>query len=674
MWMEQSWWMDILRSIFTVFDKIGFALLSFVYKIFFTISTATILSGDLIRNFYARIQLILGIIMIFKLSMSILNIIINPDSIKDQKQGAGKIVTRVAVALFMLTLIIPINISVENEEKTSLNSYVSDHGVLFGFLYKFQQSMLKENIIGKLILGTSSTQDTTVNADINDLSDIGNTMATSVARAFFRPRVRDESEAYCKTDEDPDYDPSNPCPNIVCPTEVYNSGYSSDLTSPDELLSSVNKECNDGEYAFSYIPFLGLAASIVMAIIVLGFTIDVAVRAIKLAILRMIAPIPIISYIDPKSEKDGAFGNWTKSLISTYIDLFIRLAIIYFGAYIIQTIFTGGIELPNSGDGIVNAFATVALIIGVLIFMKQAPKFLKDMLGIKGAPMGNAGLSGILGGAAMAIGGGGMAGFGLGLMQGMSASADAQAQGKAMTPFSAWTQNRDQMAKIRTGDKDARGGIIGRTMDRALYNARERQLGIKGLTAENADKAKDLMYQQQDMVRRAQDIRDLAFERLKSYGIAGDPSGRPALVAPNEQDFTDANGVLNTTAYAQAQTQYNDQVRQRQAQQALWDDYKQKAADLAEAQKKYAKMEKNYKNISGARTAMGVDPRQYDEYTPGHQYTIMGHQVFDRRAGVYRAGANRARFRSDSEGMPSTIDDLDVLGGIPETGASPNTR
>ena len=72
-----------------------------------------------------------------------------------------------------------------------------------------------------------------------------------------------------------------------------------------------------------------------MSIIVLGFTVDVAVRAIKLAILRIIAPVPIITYITPGAEKDGAFGNWVKTLTSTYIDLFIRLAIISFGAYVI---------------------------------------------------------------------------------------------------------------------------------------------------------------------------------------------------------------------------------------------------------------------------------------------------------------------------------------------------
>ena len=64
-----------------------------------------------------------------------------------------------------------------------------------------------------------------------------------------------------------------------------------------------------------------------MLVIMLFFTVDVAIRAIKLGILRIIAPIPIISYVDPKSAKDGSFNNWLKALISTFAELFIKTAI-----------------------------------------------------------------------------------------------------------------------------------------------------------------------------------------------------------------------------------------------------------------------------------------------------------------------------------------------------------
>ena len=57
---------------------------------------------------------------------------------------------------------------------------------------------------------------------------------------------------------------------------------------------------------------------LLIVVILLSFTIDVAVRAVKLAVLRLIAPIPIISYMDPKGSKDSAFNSWVKTLTSTY--------------------------------------------------------------------------------------------------------------------------------------------------------------------------------------------------------------------------------------------------------------------------------------------------------------------------------------------------------------------
>lgn len=514
---KAAWYWDIIRELLAHIDNVGYAILGTVYKIFYAIATATIISSDVIRNFYSRIQLILGILMMFKLAMSILNIIINPDLVTDSKQGGTKIITRVVTALFMLLLVIPINLPLEETDRTnngkalSLNSYIYDHGILFGFLYKFQDSMMRENIMGRLILGTtaggtSSSENSDLDRELNDidannLSEVGRNIAAQVAKTFIRPNVKNESEPYCYTDAsqvsaDSDfnssYDPdTNPCPNVRCPAEVYRSGYTDEALAASSVVSVINTKCKDSElnkkvYAFNYMPLVGLLSSALMSVIIIGFTVDIAVRAIKLAVLRLIAPIPILSYVDPKSQKDGAFGNWTKSLISTYIDLFIRLAIIYFGAFLIQSLFSSGTFAGiNSGNVFVDALSTVVIIIGILIFMKQAPAFLKSALGLKGEPMSNIGLSGLLGGAAMAIGGGGAAGFAFGMMQGMNASSTGVAQGKPLPLGAAWSGNRDLMRQIRTGDKDAHGGIVGRALDRMEYSTRERNARRLGISRQD---------------------------------------------------------------------------------------------------------------------------------------------------------------------------------------------
>ena len=495
---------DGLRSFCTIFDGIATTLLGGIYKVFFLVANATIISGDVIKVFYSRIQLILGILMIFKLAMSILNIIINPDVVKDQKNGPGKMVTRIVAALFMLTLVIPINIP--NATAKSLNAYINDHGILFGVLYKAQDSILSENILAKLILGTSSNADAD-DMDVNNLSDIGNSMASTVLKVFVRINVNDDTLPACDYASDDD-----PCSNTVCAAEVNESHYAEENVDPQVILSHINDSCgrgSDEKYAFEYTPIIGALVMLIMALIITGFTVDIVVRAIKLAVLRLVAPVPIISYINPPKQGGGAFDNWTKSLISTYVDLFVRLAIVYFGLFMIQIIMNGGMDIFGSnvqGFTFTSGIAFIFIILGILVFMRQAPQFIRDILGIKGKPMGNVGLSSMMAGTASLLGGAGLAGAGAAAMGAFGAAREAAAQGKPAP--SGWVSGRDLAAQLRTGDSKARGGIVNAANQRLQRASATRFARRYGVTGEGVEVAKGNMYKLKDQADKSKDLYD----------------------------------------------------------------------------------------------------------------------------------------------------------------------
>lgn len=513
---EPGFLLNGLRVVLTVFDSIAVAMLGAVYKIFFLVANATIISGDVIKVFYSRIQLILGILMIFKLAMSILNIIINPDIIKDQKQGPSKMVTRVVVALFMLTLVIPINIPDATEH--SLNSYINDHGILFGFLYKAQDSILSENILAKLILGSSSSStnedenDDTNGMDVNNLSDIGNVMASTVLKVFVRINVKDDTLPPCENSET--------CNNTICPAEVNASNYAVENIEPVVILDHINDDCKNDEigakrYAFAYTPVIGAIVMLIMTIIIVGFTVDIAVRAIKLAILRLVAPVPIISYINPPKQGGGAFDNWTKSLISTYVDLFVRLAIVYFGLFLIQVVLNGGMDIFGGnakGYTFVYGISMIFIILGILVFMKQAPQFIKDILGIKGKPMGNVGLSSMMAGTASLLGGAGFAGAGAAAMGAFAAASQAAAQGKPAP--SGWAAGRDLAAQLKTGDSKAKGGLINNLQDNLARRAGIRMAGKYGVSNSQLEKEKKNMYDWQDEVAIRDNMAERGWDKL----------------------------------------------------------------------------------------------------------------------------------------------------------------
>ena len=61
-----------------------------------------------------------------------------------------------------------------------------------------------------------------------------------------------------------------------------------------ESLSITKYTEGTKKYAFTFMPVVSSIIGIVFVLILLGFCVDVAVRAIKLAILRLLAPIPIV--------------------------------------------------------------------------------------------------------------------------------------------------------------------------------------------------------------------------------------------------------------------------------------------------------------------------------------------------------------------------------------------
>lgn len=91
MWSNPGFIGDFLRGFFAILDRIGYFFLAGIYDIFFSIASSEIFQGDVINDFYSRVQLILGILMVFKLSISLLQIIINPDTFKDKQKGAGSL-------------------------------------------------------------------------------------------------------------------------------------------------------------------------------------------------------------------------------------------------------------------------------------------------------------------------------------------------------------------------------------------------------------------------------------------------------------------------------------------------------------------------------------------------------------------------------------------------------
>ena len=387
---------DAIRKILSFFDRAAFWLLGLVYELFFNVASADLFANSSLMKFYGRMQLILGVFMMFQLALTILKGIVNPDTITDSKSGgAMQFVYRIAVSLVLLTLLVPFETGRSNE----FEKQISNNGLLFGTLYSLQNRILANNTIGRLVLGTNETNyfSTDLSAGRETLRTSARVFTSTILKGFYRINLLPESSRPKHEDgkDDAIFNDNRVCQDF---DDAMLNAYTRVDADPGEIISMVNETCSNSSiqgkksllsifrgnkyYRFAYNGFISMIVGFVFVVIMFSFTIEVAVRSVKLAILRIIAPVPIISYMDPKGSKDNAFNTWVKTLSSTYLDLFIRLATIYFVLFIIQNMITNGVVI-NYGTGVIGVMSVIIIWIGLFAFAKQAPKFIRAIFGLK---------------------------------------------------------------------------------------------------------------------------------------------------------------------------------------------------------------------------------------------------------------------------------------------------
>lgn len=639
---------NLLRTIASSLNFCVYFLLGMMYQIFFNVSSAQLFENETIKNFYGRVQLIIGVFMIFKLAVSILQGIMDPEKFTSGKEGSfGSVITRVIVALIMLAVIVPINVP-DVQNANSYEKYINNNGLLFGTLYSLQDRILSENTLGRLILGTTDTSDNPDSIDQSGMSDeeiqqqklerSANIFASTILKGFLRINMLPEDQ---REDDDETKETNWYCQgqDLTDDHRIAINVYSQLDISPSVLLSDpiVLAKCNlnwqanvpivnliagDSKYVFAFNFIAALVVGAIFLVILVGFTVDIAIRSIKLAILRLLAPIPIISYIEPKSAKDGMFASWVKALTSTYLDLFLRLAIVYFVIFIIQDMMVNGIVIDQAG-GLVGIISVIFIWIGLFFFAKMAPKFIKDALGLKGS-MTNIGLSGIMGGAATFVGGGSAKGAMAGALSSMNAGAMAAAQGKQAPP--AWQTGADLAAQIKTGDPKAKGGLVNSINDRLMRDAGiNRARKLYGVTAAGLDVAKKKMFDDEKAYNHSQDL----YDRFVRGNM--EQTERDALLAAHGGNSEAARRAL--------------------------------MSDMENKKKIYAKSKSNYEDAKKFGDSHRISPsfeeehrRSWRERLPGSESIMRRPDMYNERGKGYTA---HQRFRDRIQGSREDWDDFD---------------
>lgn len=354
-----------------------YTLIEYMYHVFELLGRAEIIEDSFVATIYSRVGMILGVFMVFKLIFSLIQSLIEPDKFNDKKSGYGQIIKRSVISIVLLGITPSLF-----REAFNIQNYIVG-------------SNSKDNVIYKLIAGSSS----------HNKGKVGRQLAGNLFFDF----VTDVKEPILKEGMVDDFGVSIDNATVAEGTYIqrfqennWENFQSSVLDEQKDFGDTLDYLAikNSGKYVIEldWFPLLVVGGTVLYIIAL--YCVQVAIRVVQLAYLQLIAPVPILSYI---SDPEGSFKKWTKQCLTTYLDLFIRLAIIYF----VMTVISEVLDQFKNMSGVIYESAGLAdekwhavllvkafIIIGLLLFGKKVPELLKDLFPNLG---------------------GGAAGFGLGL-------------------------------------------------------------------------------------------------------------------------------------------------------------------------------------------------------------------------------------------------------------------
>lgn len=347
-----SWIVDglyaVLDYIMIWVNDLIFSLAGGLFEIFFAFVDLRVMNAIPELNYIIdRIMVLTGVFMLFKLSFSFLTYLVSPDKMTDSGNGATVIVRNVVIVVIALATL--------------------SWG--FQLLYELEGAIVEQNVIPRLIMGVEDASIDSFNSE--DIS-IGQQMTYMIWVSFFAVPDPEDSEN-----------------TISCLSEAAETNTNCD-NAKDAVATSVLGGFTAGKYIdiagvdeLKTNSIISLIAGIILVFMLISFIIDIGVRAFKLAFLQMIAPIPIISYIDPNGQK--AFKNWLTVLGTTFLELFLRIAVILLAMVLISNLtdVMNSIQAFSNLSGISWAVAYFLLILSILSFAKMVPKLFQDIFNIQ---------------------------------------------------------------------------------------------------------------------------------------------------------------------------------------------------------------------------------------------------------------------------------------------------
>ncbi len=322
----------VVRKLCFFLDCMFVRIIDSLYQYFVKFVEGSIITPSITNDIMSRLYIIIGIFIFFKLSITIIQYLINPEMFADEKTGVSKLIKRVVLGSIVIILI----------------------PTIFNIATGFQTAVIKDDVIARIMLPSDAYKDM-----MRNKSKIGKEIAYLTLRGFLNlnPAIQEGGAAYSQFSRAEAY--SNP-----------------------DYINNINLDTGSG-YAFDYLPVVSTAALIYMAAMMLKYTLEVAVRSFKMMLMQLLAPIVIVNYMTSPAN-DDTMKKWLNTTISTYLIIFIRVMTLWFIALIAYYLRYGVPQASGEPVSLLttdDSFLKALIIVALFAFLKELPTVISNIFG-----------------------------------------------------------------------------------------------------------------------------------------------------------------------------------------------------------------------------------------------------------------------------------------------------
>ena len=576
-----KWINNIFNSLWLMICDTIYSFISLLYQVFEKVASVNLFNQEIFDKITGRLYIVIAIAMLFIFAYNIILAIVNPDGKDKGMGGLGKSVKETIISLVLIVLL----------------------PTIFNWLYVFQTHVLESNIIGTVILGGAGS--TSGYADLNgdgviDTNDCeeGDYDCTCdfSAYKFSDQNVETQLENACKNYRDnmpasqrgaysiaptifsTFYRPANftftDCVNYMTGADttlitdkqdiqicrnyfvwVVYGKYTGSIKSltKDAYLKNILNDDDNSSFEFDWV--MAIIAGVLAIYMFFCYAMEVGVRVAKLGFLQLISPIPVMMRIIP-GQKEKMFDKWFNHIKNAYLDVFIRLIIIYFTLFAVSlvpdvistmwnSIWDGSSVASGTFGGVTNflvkMLVTVFVILGLLKFAQEAPGLLKEFFSGGGGSFALRSPAKQLKDNKLAMGGIGAVAGGAQNMLGNYYRATHDAEGKKIDK------------SMGRGLKSAAGGLIGGARRGAVRGYRTNDLRNLG------GELKQAKYETDEARARREANKQYAAE----HGYSGPMSGLYGSVLQTKQGLetyikTDGSGKVTANSAQNISKRFKD--------------------------------------------------------------------------------------------------------------------